>query len=93
MSFQAEHVDGNLTLWCTHGHHVGNLVKQAISTWYQPRSGQKVAWPPGPRWTVSCPDGCAGLLGGDVDVLCLEMEKLAADPHRTNADYKLKHVP
>jgi hypothetical protein len=93
MSGQTEHLDADLTLWCTRGHHVGNLVKRSISTWYHPRGGHKEPWPPGPWWTVSCPEGCGGLLGGHVDVICLEVEKLAATLNQTGGDYTLKRVP
>jgi hypothetical protein len=85
----------DVSVFCPERHHVGNLLKFETQIGYQPRGGQLLAWPPRGSegwWEVSCPDGCPGVLGGVVDPIRQEVDKLAADPTLTNADYTLNRV-
>jgi hypothetical protein len=92
---ETEHLGIDVSLFCPAKHHVGNLVKFSSQIGYHPLGGQLAAWPPHQTdmwWEVRCPDGCPGVLGGAVDPIRQEVDRLAADPNRTNADYTLKRV-
>jgi len=90
-----EHLGIDVSLFCPAQHHVGNLLKFSSQIGYRPRGGLLEAWPQHPTdgwWEVPCPDGCAGVLGGAVDPIRQEVDRLAADPTRANANYTLKRV-
>jgi hypothetical protein len=90
-----EHLGIDVSLFCPEEHHVGNLVKFSSQIGYRPRGGQVGAWPPRPSdgwWEVSCPDDCPGVLGGAVNPIREEVDRLAADPSQANANYTLKRV-
>jgi hypothetical protein len=92
---ETEQLGIDVSLFCPEQHHVGNLLKFSTQIGYRPRGGQLEAWPRRPTdgwWEVSCPDGCSGVLGGAVDPIRQEVDRLAADPKRTNAHYTLKRV-
>jgi hypothetical protein len=85
----------DVSLFCPAQHHVGNLVKFSTQIAYHPIGGKLAAWPPHQAdmwWEVSCPEGCPGAFGGAVDPIRQEVDRLAADPNRTNAHYTLKRV-
>jgi hypothetical protein len=85
----------DVSLFCPAQHHVGNLVKFSTQIAYHPIDGKLAAWPPHQAdmwWEVSCPEGCPGAFGGAVDPIRQEVDRLAADPNRTNAHYTLKRV-
>lgn len=85
----------DVSLFCPAQHHVGNLRKFAAEIGYQPRGGQLGAWPPHRSdswWEVRCPDGCPGVLGGAVEPIRQEVQRLADDPRRASAHYTLKRV-
>jgi hypothetical protein len=85
----------DVSLFCPAQHHVGNLVKFSTQIAYHPIGGKLAAWPPHQAdmwWEVSCPEGCPGAFGGAVDPIRQEVDRLAADPKRTNAHYTLKRV-
>jgi hypothetical protein len=85
----------DVSLFCPEHHHVGNLMKFSAQIGFRPRGGQLAAWPPHQSdmwWEVRCPDGCPGVLGGPIDPIRQEVNRLADDPKRTNAHYTLKRV-
>jgi hypothetical protein len=85
----------DLSLFCPAHHHIGNLQKHATQIGYKPRGGMLAAWPPHQTdmwWEVRCPDGCPGQLGGPVEPIRQEVDRLAADPKRMTAHYTLKQV-
>jgi hypothetical protein len=92
---ETEHLGIDVLLFCPEQHHIGNLLKFSTQIGYQPRGGMLAAWPPHQTdmwWEVRCPDGCARVLGGPVDPIRQEVDRLAADPNRSNAHYTLKRV-
>jgi hypothetical protein len=85
----------DVSLFCPAQHHIGNLQKHQTQIGYKPRGGMLGAWPPHQSdmwWEVRCPDGCPGTLGGPVEPIRQEVDRLAADPKRITAHYTLKPV-